>query len=238
MAMATVTGARGAYSRGMTSWAAVVSDSSSNEDELTGVAGWAVDLMERLGGAGAGLAIALENLFPPLPSEIILPLAGFTASRGEFSLAEALLWTTFGSLVGAVALYWIGALFGRRRMRAVAVHMPLVKVEDIDRAEEWFARHGAAAVFLGRMVPIFRSFISIPAGIERMPFVTFVVLTSAGSAIWNTTFVLAGYQLGEEWDRVEPYVGTLQTIVIAAVVLAVGYFIVSRLVRARRAPAG
>lgn len=216
------------------SLASVVASASTDGTELTGVAGWAVDLMEQLGGPGAGLAIALENLFPPLPSEIILPLAGFTASRGEFTLAEALLWTTLGSLVGAVALYWIGALFGRRRMRAVAVHLPLVKVEDIDRAEEWFARHGAAAVFLGRMVPIFRSFISIPAGIERMPFTSFVLLTTAGSAIWNTTFVLAGYQLGEEWDRVEPYVGTLQAVVIAAVVLAVGYFLISRLVRSRR----
>ena len=208
---------------------------ANDEPDLTGVAGWAVDMMERLGGPGAGLAIALENLFPPLPSEVILPLAGFTASRGEFTLAEALLWTTLGSLVGAVALYWLGALFGRSRMRAVAIRMPLINVEDVDRAEEWFARHGAAAVFFGRMVPIFRSFISIPAGIERMPFLTFVVLTTAGSAIWNTTFVLAGYLLGEEWDRVEPYVATVQSVVIAAVVLAAVYFVVSRVVRARRA---
>jgi membrane protein DedA with SNARE-associated domain len=216
--------------------ASIIAASSTDGTELTGVAGWAVDLMERMGGPGAGLAIALENLFPPLPSEVILPLAGFTASRGEFTIAEALLWTTLGSLVGAVALYWIGALFGRQRMRAVAVHMPLVKVEDIDRAEEWFARHGAAAVFLGRMVPVFRSFISIPAGIERMPFATFVLLTTAGSAIWNTVFVLAGYQLGEQWYRVELYVGTFQTAVVAAVVLALGYFLISRLIRARRAP--
>lgn len=222
----------------MTSLASSTLAASTDGPELTGVAAWAVDLMERLGGPGAGLAIALENLFPPLPSEVILPLAGFTASKGDFTLAEALLWTTFGSLVGAVALYWIGALLGRRRMRALAVHMPLVKVEDIDRAEEWFQRHGAVAVFLGRMVPIFRSFISIPAGIERMPFGTFVLLTTAGSAIWNTIFVLAGYQLGEQWHRVEPYVGKLQTAVIAAVILAVGYFVISRLVRSRRAPAG
>ena len=209
----------------------------NDETDLTGVAGWAVELMESLGGPGAGLAIALENLFPPLPSEVILPLAGFTASRGEFTLAEALIWTTVGSLVGAVALYWLGAFFGRARMRAVAIRMPLVKVEDVDRAEEWFARHGAAAVFFGRMVPIFRRFISIPAGIQRMPFLAFVLLTTAGSAIWNTTFVLAGYQLGEQWHRVEQYVASFQSVVIAAVVLAAGYFVVSRVVRARRASA-
>jgi membrane protein DedA with SNARE-associated domain len=207
----------------------------ASDPELTGVAGWAVDLMERLGGVGAGLAIALENLFPPLPSEIILPLAGFTASRGDFSLAEALIWTTLGSVVGAVALYWIGAVFGRRRMRAIAVHVPLVKLGDIDRAEEWFERHGHKAVFFGRMVPIFRSFISVPAGIERMPLLTFVALTTAGSAIWNTAFVLAGYFLGERWHEVEPYAGTLQNVVIGAVLLAVAYFVTSRFVRARRA---
>jgi membrane protein DedA with SNARE-associated domain len=217
-------------------YAALVAAAENDGTDPTGVAGWAVDLMERLGGPGAGLAIALENLFPPLPSEVILPLAGFTASQGDFTLAEALLWTTLGSVVGAVALYWIGALFGRRRMRAVAMAMPLVKVSDVDRAEEWFALHGWAAVFFGRMVPIFRSFISIPAGIERMPFLTFVLLTTAGSAIWNTVFVLAGYLLGEQWHRVEPYAGTFQAVVIACVVIAVASFVVSRLVRARRTP--
>jgi len=206
--------------------------------QLTGVAGWAVDLMERLGGPGAGLAIALENLFPPLPSEVILPLAGFTASRGDFTIWEAVLWTTLGSVVGAVVLYGIGAALGRRRTRALAVRMPLIDVADIDKAEAWFDQHGGLAVFLGRMVPIFRSFISVPAGIQRMPLLTFILLTTAGSAIWNTVFVLAGYLLGEQWHRVEPYVGTFQAVVIIAVVVALAYFVTSRLVRARKASRG
>lgn len=204
-------------------------------DELTGVAAWAVGLMERLGGLGAGTAIALENLFPPLPSEIILPLAGFTASTGDFGLAEALLWTTLGSVVGALALYGLGALLGRDRLRAIVDRMPLVQLSDVDRAEEWFARHGGKAVFFGRMIPIFRSLISIPAGVERMPVGRFTLLTTAGSLIWNTVFVLSGYFLGENWPVVETYAGILQKLVIVAVLVAVAAYCVRRWSRYRRA---
>ncbi|MEV4753888.1 DedA family protein [Micromonospora sp. NPDC049559] len=201
--------------------------------EPTGIAGWATGLMETLGAPGAGLAVALENLFPPLPSEVILPLAGFAASQGDIHLGAAIFWTTLGSTVGAVALYYVGALLGRDRTRAIAARLPLVKVADVDRTEAWFARHGTKAVFFGRMIPIFRSLISVPAGIERMPIATFLGLTALGSLIWNTVFVLAGYLLGENWWRVEAYVGILQNVVIAAVVLGVGYFVVSRVLRAR-----
>lgn len=206
---------------------------ASSGEPTTGVAGWAVDMMERLGVVGAAIAIALENLFPPLPSEVILPLAGFTASRGEFNLVAVIVATTIGSLVGATVLYYVGVLFGRDRLRAVVDRMPLVKLDDVDRAEAWFARHGRKAVFFGRMVPIFRSLISIPAGLERMGLVTFLALTTAGSLIWNSIFVVAGYRLGERWDEVEQYVGVFQNLVIAAVVVAVVAFVVVR-VRRRR----
>jgi membrane protein DedA with SNARE-associated domain len=207
---------------------------SPTGDDLTGISGWAVDLMERLGGPGAGLIVAIENLFPPIPSEIILPLAGFTASRGDFSLAEALLWTTLGSVVGALAMYYLGMAFGRDRMYWVWQRLPLVKTEDLVRTEAWFAQHGTKAVFFGRMVPIFRSLISVPAGIERMGVGTFLVLTTAGSLIWNTIFVMLGYTLGENWPRIEPYASTFQKLVIGAVVLGVCVFVVYR-VRSIRA---
>lgn len=209
----------------------------SSSSDLTGVAGWAVSVMESLGGPGAGLLIALENLFPPLPSEIILPLAGFTASQGSFSVGGAVLWTTAGSVLGALALYTLGAVFGRSRFRALWARLPLVDLQDLDRTEAWFARHGAKAVFLGRMVPIFRSLISVPAGIERMPVATFLALTTAGSLLWNTLFVVAGYQLGENWHLVEGYAGIFQNLVLGGVVVAVGWFVVSRL-RSRRERAG
>lgn len=204
----------------------------TNSEELTGVAGWAVDLMETLGGPGAGLAIALENLFPPLPSEVILPLAGFTASQGTFSIAGALFWTTLGSVVGALVLYWLGAALGRDRLRRIWGRLPLTNLDDLDRTEAWFARHGRKAVFFGRMVPIFRSLISIPAGVERMPVLVFTGLTLAGSLIWNTIFVMAGYYLGEQWHRVEAYAGAFQKVVILVVVAGFAWWVVTK-VRAR-----
>ncbi|MQY03540.1 DedA family protein [Actinomadura macrotermitis] len=195
---------------------------------------WLLDLMETLGAPGAGLAIALENLFPPLPSEVILPLAGFTASKGEMNLAAVLLWTTAGSVLGALALYWAGALLGRDRTLALAARVPLLKVSDIDRTEAWFLRHGHKAVFFGRMIPLFRSLISIPAGVERMPVATFTVLTTAGSLIWNTVFVLAGYTLGENWELVGTYVGLGTNVVIALVALALAVFAGVRLAERRK----
>ncbi|WP_371778463.1 DedA family protein [Streptosporangium subroseum] len=194
-----------------------------------GIAGWAINLMETLGAPGAGLAIALENLFPPLPSEVILPLAGFTASKGTMSLFDAVLWTTLGSVIGALVLYGLGALLGRDRVVAIAAKLPLVKVSDIEKTEAWFAKHGRKTVFFGRMIPIFRSLISIPAGVERMPIMTFTLLTTLGSLIWNTAFVMAGYLLGENWSLVENYMGIVSKAVLGIVVLAVVAFVGVRL---------
>ncbi|WP_433007759.1 DedA family protein [Kribbella sp. CA-294648] len=201
-----------------------------------GVAGWAIELMEKMGAPGAGLAVALENLFPPLPSEVILPLAGFAANRGDLGLFSAILFTTLGSVVGALALYGVGAVLGRDRTRALAARLPLVKVADVDKAEEWFARHGAKAVLIGRCVPVVRSLISVPAGVERMKIPLFLALTALGSLVWNSALILAGYALGEQWHVVESWVGVLQYVVLAAAVAAVVWFVVVKL-RAKRSPA-
>ena len=199
-----------------------------------GVAGWAIDMMEKLGGPGAGLAIALENLFPPLPSEVILPLAGFASSRGDFGLVSAIFWTTLGSVVGALVLYGVGAVLGRQRTRALAGKLPLVKIEDVDKAEAWFDRHGPKAVLIGRLVPVVRSLISIPAGVERMNLALFLALTATGSLVWNSALIIAGYQLGEQWHLIESYVGILQNVVIVVLVAAVVWFVVSRIRNGRR----
>lgn len=196
---------------------------------LTTLSDWAVSLMEIIGPVGAGVAIALENLFPPLPSEVILPMAGLAASRGSFSLVEALAWTTAGSVIGALLLYGLGVWLGLGRLRAIAAKVPLLHSEDIDRTVAWFGRHGGKAVFFGRMIPIFRSLISIPAGITRMPVWRFTLLTAAGSLLWNSIFVLSGYFLGESWHIVERYADLLQYIVIGVTVLAVGWFLVVRI---------
>lgn len=194
-----------------------------------GIAGWAADLVETLGGPGAGLAIALENLFPPIPSEVILPLTGFAVARGVLSLFSALFWTTLGSVVGAALLYWLGALLGRDRMHRLWARLPLVKHSDLVRTEEWFAKHGTKAVFFGRMLPVFRSLVSIPAGVERMPLPRFLTLTAMGSALWNTVLLLAGYWLGDRWNLVQQYAGLVSKAVLALIALALIAFLTKRL---------
>jgi membrane protein DedA with SNARE-associated domain len=158
--------------------------------------------MGALGAPGVGIAIALESVFPPLPSEVFLPLAGFAAARGEMSIVAAVAWSTAGSLAGALVLYGLGARLGLARLRALADRVPLVSCDDVDKADAWFHRYGTWAVFFGRMVPMVRSLVSIPAGTTGMPLGRFALLTTAGSLIWNTVFVVAGYLLGANWGIV------------------------------------
>jgi len=200
----------------------------------TGLAGWIVAIMQLLGGPGAALVIAFEYVCPPLPSEVVLPAAGFAAGRGSMTLVGAILWTTGGSLVGALVLYWLGAWLGRERMRRLVSRVPLVKISDIDKAEAWFARHSAAAVFFGRMIPMLRMFISVPAGIERMRLSTFVVLTTAGSLVWNTVFVWGGYALGQHWYLVQDYAGLINRACGVGTALGIAFFVGLRLLQNRR----
>jgi membrane protein DedA with SNARE-associated domain len=194
-----------------------------------GLAGLAVDLMDKLGGPGAALLVGMDNVFPPVPSELVLPLAGFAASQGTMSLFMALFWTTFGSVAGAMLTYGLGAWLGRDRVRALIIRVPLTKESDFDRTERWFARHGTKAVFFGRMVPLFRSLISLPAGVERMPIWQFLSLTALGSLIWNSVFVVAGYLLGANWQVVDEYGGIFQKVVIGIMAVAIVVFVVVRL---------
>ncbi|HEY7593649.1 MAG TPA: DedA family protein [Actinophytocola sp.] len=206
--------------------------------EPTGVAGFALTVMDSLGGFGAALLVGLDNVFPPVPSELVLPLAGFAAGQGKLSLLAAILWTTAGSVGGALITYGVGAWLGRERTRRLIVRLPLMKADDFDRTERWFTRHGTKAVFLGRMVPLFRSLISLPAGIERMPLWRFVALTAAGSLIWNSGFVVAGYLLGANWQVADQYAGWFQYVVLGLTVLAVAVFVTKRLRERRRERAG
>ncbi|MFX4271580.1 DedA family protein [Propionibacteriaceae bacterium Y1685] len=195
---------------------------------------WIIDLINQLGGPAVGFAILLENFVPPIPSEVVLPLAGVAASHGELGVLEAIIWATGGSVTGALALYALGALLGRDRTRTLLDKLPLVNLKDVTRAEQWFERHGSKAILIGRVIPGVRSVISIPAGVNRMPLVKFVLLTMAGSAVWNSLFVVAGFELGDNWHVVEQYTGIIQKVVIAALVGLVIWWIIKR-VRARKA---
>jgi len=154
-------------------------------------------------GAGVALAIALESIFPPIPSEVILPLAGFTAARGTLSLVEAVVWATVGSLLGAWALYGISRWVGLHRINLAADKIPGVSRKDVGKANAWFTKYGTWSVLIGRVIPVVRSLISIPAGFNRMSFLQFSGWTLLGSAIWNTILVSAGYLLGDQWDDFE-----------------------------------
>ena len=189
--------------------------------------------MDTLGGPGAAIIVGLENVFPPIPSEVILPLAGFSAAQGTFSVVAAVLWTTLGSVVGAVVAYGLGFWLGAERVRALFGRIPLMEVRDFDTAERWFDRHGVASVFFGRMVPVVRSLISIPAGVARMNFLLFLALTAGGSLIWNTIFVVGGYLLGGQWHRIESVAGWFSNAVVAAIIAVAVVFFVRRLLRKR-----
>ena len=200
---------------------------------------WVLDLMEQIGGPGIALGIFLENIFPPIPSEVILPLAGFTAAQGRYTAVEAVLWATLGSVAGALLLYAIGAALGLDRLKVMAHRMPLVDVADIDKADAWFSRHGSKAVFFGRFIPGIRSVISVPAGIDRMSLTLFLGYTTAGSLLWNSLFVWFGVQLGDRYELVEEYMDPISKVVYALIALAIigtVLWMIRRSIRRRQDP--
>ena len=205
---------------------------------LGDLAAWVQDVIERLGAIGVALLVILENVFPPIPSEIVLPFAGFVAQRGDGSVVVMIVAATVGAVVGALILYYVAAFIGPARLSAFITRFGKwfgVKPADLARAEQWFDRHAIAAVLLGRCVPLIRSVVSVPAGFRRMPLVSFVVYTALGSAVWNTALIGAGAALGNQWENVEPYVAILQWAVIVVIALLLVSFIVRKL-RNRHVP--
>jgi len=199
---------------------------------FSGIEDRVVDIIERFGYAGIALLIALETVFPPLPSEIILPLGGFTASRGDLTLWGVMLAATLGSVVGALILYGVGRWFGQERLYWLVDRYGryvMLKQSDIDKANSWFERYSGKAVIIGRLVPVVRSLVSIPAGLTKMPLPIFIVYTALGSAAWNGILVGSGYLLGDNWEEVEEYVGYFQYAVILAAIALVGWFVWSRM---------
>ncbi|KTR81186.1 DedA family protein [Leucobacter chromiiresistens] len=203
--------------------------------EYEGLVGWILTLMERIGELGVGLAVFLETFIPPIPSEALLPGAGFLAYEGRLNFWLAWLMATLGALVGAWVWYAIGAAFGRDRTRRVVGRIPLMDHDDFDRAESFFARWGGTAVLVGRCVPLVRSFISIPAGIERMSIVKFSLYTLLGSGVWNALWIGLGYAFGPAIKPVlEQWSGVLSDAVIVIVVALLLWFVIARLVRNAR----
>lgn len=177
------------------------------------------DVIEAVGAVGLGLLLLGETFFPPMPSEAILPLAGFYVDEGRISYAAAVLGATAGSLAGALALYALGR-YGGRPLVLKERRFLRIREGELDRAERWFERYGPVIVLVARVIPLARSYISIPAGTMRMNLATFSVLTFLGSAVWNAGLIGAGWALGARWQQVSDVVGTVGPIVVAVVALA------------------
>ena len=199
-----------------------------------GITGFLLDLVDRLGPVGVGLSILAETVIPPIPSEAVLGLAGVLINDGRMDIVPVVLFATLGSVVGALVLYWVGRALGPRRSHAFLDRLPLVATEDVDRTFAWFERHGRSAVFFGRMVPIVRSFVSVPAGVVKMPLPQFLAFTTAGSLIWNSVLIGLGVAAG---DFVEANLHYLDYAVVAAVVLGVGWFLYKKVTSGFSRPA-
>jgi membrane protein DedA with SNARE-associated domain len=211
---------------------------TSFADFLTGdLKDWVIDVIDALGYFGVGLLVFLENIFPPIPSEIVLPAAGIHANEGRSVFGLMLLAATLGSLIGAWVLYLGAALIGETRLRAFVRHHGRwvgVQERDLDRADAWFDRRQAVAVLVCRCIPLVRSLVSIPAGFRRMDPLRFTLYTALGSAVWNGALITVGYAASEHWDTVERTVGYVQYVVVAIIVLAVVRFVWRRLPRSGR----
>ena len=200
---------------------------------LPAVSDWVVDVIDRLGAIGVGLLIFLENVLPPIPSEVILPFAGFAAQRGQINVASAWLAASIGSLLGALVLYGIGAFIGEERLRELSRKKWFIFFgeKDFNRGDRFFEKYGNQVVFFARFIPLVRSVVSVPAGLERMNLPRFLVLTFAGSAIWNALFIGAGWVLGDNWDVVEGYMGPLSYLVVALLAVALVVLVVRKVRR-------
>ena len=196
---------------------------------MGGLTGWVASVIEALGEVGVGLLVALENLVPPIPSEIVLAMAGYLAGEGRVAVVLVLIAATAGSVLGALVLYWLGYALGEDRLRRWLDRIPLVDADDLEKADRWFERRAKAAVLFGRCAPVVRSLVSIPAGANHMPLGQFTLFTAIGSGVWNSIFVGGGYALGSKWQQVERYSHWFDYAIGAFFAIAVGSWAVKKL---------
>ncbi len=211
----------------------MITAATADSSGLGGIVGSAADLMNIFGEWGVGLFTFLETVFPPIPSEVILPLAGFLTHDGSMNFALLLMTSTLGSYVGALALYGLGAVVGVTRAIRWLSRLPLVDRSDFERAASWFERHGRSSVFFGRLIPGVRSLVSLPAGAARMNIWLFSLLTLVGSAIWNTLLISLGALLGTQYALVDRYSNLLNYAVYAAIAAVIVWLVTRRIQRGR-----
>ncbi|CAM4186044.1 DedA family protein [Palleronia rufa] len=182
---------------------------------------WISGIVDQMGYLGIAFLMFAENVFPPIPSELIMPLAGFNAARGDMTLVGVLIAGTVGAVAGALIWYWIGLKIGARRIRRLAARHGrwlTVSPDEFNTAEDWFDRHGGAAVFFGRLVPTVRTFISVPAGLVPMPLGRFLAYSTAGTLGWNLILTGAGYLLNSQYEKVQVWLNPISTAVVVGIV--------------------
>jgi membrane protein DedA with SNARE-associated domain len=200
---------------------------------------WISDVIASIGSAGVALLMVLENVFPPIPSELIMPMSGFIARRGEMSLWGVIAAGSIGSLAGAIGWYYVGRRIGERRLRDwVDRHGRWLALsgEDIDRAARWFDRRGGAAVFVGRLIPGVRTFVSVPAGFAKMPLLPFLTYSALGTVLWTSALAAAGFMLGARYEKVSGLLDIVTWVVLGAVLVAYLRRVVRRRGEARAGP--
>ena len=188
--------------------------------------------MDQFGYFGIFLLIAIENVFPPIPSELILTFGGFMTTYTSLNLPLMILFSTLGSVIGAIILYFIGKILNKERLIKIISSKPgkilRLKKSDIEKADEWFDKRGNKAVFFCRFVPLVRSLISIPAGMSEMPIFSFLLYTSIGTVIWNSILLFVGSKVGENWTEIVKILEQFSHVVVfllaIAFVLVVVYF--------------
>ena len=194
---------------------------------------WVLTIMAKFGYVGILFAMFAENVFPPIPSELIMPAAGFSAARGDLNILLIIVAGTFGSVLGALPLYYLGTLFNKERLMVFTERYGkyvFIKSEDVSLSNAWFDKHGKKVVFFGRMVPGIRSLISIPAGMNKMPMASFLVLTALGSSIWTTILALAGFYLGKNYEVITTMLAPYSKVfLLLAIVIIIVWFIKRRL---------
>ena len=196
---------------------------TSPEGKGTFMFDWIVALVTGGGYLSIAALMLLENVFPPIPSELVMPLAGFSAARGDLTLWGVIVAGTVGSVAGALLWYWIGLKLGEARLKRWANRHGrwlTIDAETIETASGWFRRHGGAAVFFGRMIPGVRTFISVPAGVAGMPMLPFLAFTTIGSALWTALLAVAGYLLESQYERVAGWLDPVSWVVVGLIVAA------------------
>ncbi|MFM7439449.1 MAG: DedA family protein [Snowella sp.] len=198
------------------------------------LAEWIPNVMNQLGYWGIGLLMFLENLFPPIPSELIMPLAGFTVAKEQMDFIPVIIAGVVGTIVGAFPWYYIGKFISEERLEHLADKYGKwisVTSKDIKKANNWFNEHGGKAVFFCRLVPGVRTLISLPAGINNMPLIPFTLYSTLGTTIWVTFLTFLGYKLGDNYELVDEYLGPVSKIILAIIVIFFILWIVRKQMR-------